>query len=128
MGIKLSVMLWGVLSLSLTACAPATSPEPMPAADPDVIKGFVRIFEGACMKEIEAMPPSELQEFTELLSYNKITVDDFCECTGQTIFGSFTQDDMDQLMRDSLKYESPAEHEPWKTRTVRATLRCLTGN
>ena len=109
-------MFVGFVLLCTAACASS------PPANPAELRGLIRIYEPECMREIESDADT-----LRMMSQAGITADDLCKCTGQKIFGSFTENDLKQFMRDSSKYDDVSDHEPWESRIYSATLRCLGG-
>ena len=112
---KVRFLLLGIILTLTGACATS------PPADPAALKGMIRTYESICIQETT----SDV-ELTELLNGLDLTPNAFCNCMGQTVFGSFTQNDFRRFIHDSNKYgEDVGYREPWESRIEIATFRCL---
>ena len=110
----------GFVMLAVSACAEAP-PADSPPADPAALQNLMRIFETGCQSE-EAFDA----EAKKLMRDAGLTIEGYCECTSQEIFGDFTEYDLNLFMRDSQRYEDGvSSHEPWETRINVGALRCL---
>ena len=118
-----------VFPLQIHACDTKTSTQPTTSADPELVEAIVSKMHTGCMEAYEVQSPAEQNETLSDLNRIHMTLDTYCECTAQTFLSNASQDEINELMTDILKYEEGiAEYEPWKRRIKRAVAHCSTGN
>ena len=119
-------ILFGILGILISACDADTRSTSM--ADAKVLDGMARAVQPTCVAAYHSRSQSEQKRFFDSLSANNMTVGDYCKCFGQTMFGSLSQEDLDQYLRDAVKYETKiTEYEPHRTRALRAAASCVAG-